>query len=565
MKNNAIITIRISVLLFLFFSFVSCHYKEEKPIANNGVLDLNSWSFNSNLRIQGQWEFYPDQFPFNKDDEYSLKSLKTNESINFPRGLWYLNQHESKGYGTYRLKILLPNEVPPLMIKVLRVRSSCEVWVNNEKIGEIGRISKENSDYKPSGEVLYAKLSKSNSKELDLVIPVENYHHVKGGGFAFGIYISKEETLNKDRYWTFIWDSTTSFLLIIISIYNLVLFFLDKRKKILLYFAILCASIAIRHLFVGDVIIYKIYPEIPFVIVQIFRYIPLYFGLAFGVLYYNTLLPQEGKKWMEIVTVIVTGSMLVYVLFSSTYQSTHAPKIHIYYSWFFLFYVLYISILAVLKKRRFARYIIINTIIAVVIFANDLLHSENRIYTSFLSNIGLLFFLFNLNIINYFKNKEVFKKVNSLSSEVLKLKTTLDNKNEEMSVLVAESIKNLKSKLDLLQKLEEVNKQNSVGKELNSIIAELRSEKLDNKRLLTIKENLQHLNESFLEILKSKSSNLTKSDIEICSLIRIGMTTSDIAAIRSTSIFSVKAFRYRIRKKLNVPEELSLTEFIRNL
>lgn len=553
-----------SVCLISVIIFTSCKVPRQKPVVVNGVLDLSSWEFNRDelLRIQGNVNFYHRQLPYVNDNFY-IDSLREKELIDFPKGLWYRNNLPAKGYGTFRFKVILPEETPDLMLKVLRVRSACEVWVNGDKIGSIGSVSKEEYLYTPSGNLLYANLKPN--RQLDIVIPVANYHHTKGGGFAFGIFIGSRQKMVAERDWGLVYDALTTIFLLIISIYHIIVFLDNRHRYILLYFGVFCSTTAIRQLFVGDVIIYKVFPEIPFYIVQIFRYTPLYVGISFGILYYKKLLPQESLEWFVKMSIVFSALLFLYAIFSSTYQATYLPLFHIYFLWVVFVYIIYVSILATYRKRKFSKMILANTILAVFVFSNDLMHSENQIYTSFFSNFGLLFFLLILSIINHQKNKLAKNKVEELSFKVEELTEHVTSKDKEVSLLITESIKHLKAKQELTEKLERINKEHNIGNGLNTILAELKSEKLNDRRILLLKENIQEINQSFIVSLKDKHARLTKTDIEICALIRIGMSTAEIAKIRSTSIFSVKAFRYRLRKKFQVPKETSLTDYIRSL
>ena len=59
--------------------------------------------------------------------------------------------------------------------------------------------------------------------------------------------------------------------------------------------------------------------------------------------------------------------------------------------------------------------------------------------------------------------------------------------------------------------------------------------------------------------------NLTKTEREVCALLRLNLSIKEISSIRNATTDSVKASRYRIRKKLEVPSGVELEHFIQSL
>lgn len=49
---------------------------------------------------------------------------------------------------------------------------------------------------------------------------------------------------------------------------------------------------------------------------------------------------------------------------------------------------------------------------------------------------------------------------------------------------------------------------------------------------------------------------------KICAYLRMGLSSKEISALLNLSIRSVETTRYRLRKKLNLSREISLTDFL---
>jgi tetratricopeptide (TPR) repeat protein len=70
------------------------------------------------------------------------------------------------------------------------------------------------------------------------------------------------------------------------------------------------------------------------------------------------------------------------------------------------------------------------------------------------------------------------------------------------------------------------------------------------------------LHKSFIDNLMAHCSTLTRVELHICSLLRINLSTKDIARLLNISIGSVDMSRHRIRQKLALDPTHSLTGFL---
>jgi len=69
-------------------------------------------------------------------------------------------------------------------------------------------------------------------------------------------------------------------------------------------------------------------------------------------------------------------------------------------------------------------------------------------------------------------------------------------------------------------------------------------------------------NSDFLEKLKNLHQNLTPSDLRFCALLRMNLTSKEIASLLSISLRSIEVKRYRLRKKLNLEHDKNLVEYL---
>lgn len=72
--------------------------------------------------------------------------------------------------------------------------------------------------------------------------------------------------------------------------------------------------------------------------------------------------------------------------------------------------------------------------------------------------------------------------------------------------------------------------------------------------------NKVHAN--FLDDLKSVYANITSNDLKLAAYLRLGLSTKEIAQLMKISPRGVEISRYRLRKKLQIPAEVTLFNFL---
>lgn len=69
----------------------------------------------------------------------------------------------------------------------------------------------------------------------------------------------------------------------------------------------------------------------------------------------------------------------------------------------------------------------------------------------------------------------------------------------------------------------------------------------------------------FLKTLKETFPLLTPTDLKLCAYLRLNLSTKAIADLLNLSVRGVESSRYRLRKKLNLANEVSLADFFGSL
>jgi len=81
-----------------------------------------------------------------------------------------------------------------------------------------------------------------------------------------------------------------------------------------------------------------------------------------------------------------------------------------------------------------------------------------------------------------------------------------------------------------------------------------------------LEKDLQEIVSPFLDTLKSNYTKLSPRELEVCRLIKNGMTSKEIAEMLNLSLLTVYKYRELIRKKLSlVKDGTNLRTYLKSL
>jgi DNA-binding CsgD family transcriptional regulator len=175
--------------------------------------------------------------------------------------------------------------------------------------------------------------------------------------------------------------------------------------------------------------------------------------------------------------------------------------------------------------------------------------------------IILIILFVGIALFIYFRNRQ---KLKEQAYKNILLNNKIASKTEEINELLTETILHIKSKERITEDLQKLSTETD-GVTLKSIIADLKANKADDDKLILIKQNIEEVNFEFIKKLKTQHPELTKTDVEICSLIRVGLSRKEVASLRNTSLEAVKTSRFRLKKKLKLATNQKLDTYIKNL
>lgn len=163
------------------------------------------------------------------------------------------------------------------------------------------------------------------------------------------------------------------------------------------------------------------------------------------------------------------------------------------------------------------------------------------------------------NILLEIKELESQKEIMKIKNE--QLTQDVDKKNKELAV----STMNLIKKDELLKIIKEDLKQStelSTSKKIKSVISSINSSVSEENTWNMFKDAFDKADNDFIKKVKSAHPSLTPNDLRLCAYLRLNLSSKEIAPLLNISVRSVEIKRYRLRKKMDLPHEQSLVDYI---
>ena len=99
-------------------------------------------------------------------------------------------------------------------------------------------------------------------------------------------------------------------------------------------------------------------------------------------------------------------------------------------------------------------------------------------------------------------------------------------------------------------------------KKLNAFIKQYET---TNKSNSTTLQTIDEKTQEFLAHLKERHPNLTQGEKHLASLLRVNLSTKEIAMLTGNTAKTINMNRYRLRKSLGLSGETDLVEYIQSI
>jgi AraC family transcriptional regulator, chitin signaling transcriptional activator len=157
--------------------------------------------------------------------------------------------------------------------------------------------------------------------------------------------------------------------------------------------------------------------------------------------------------------------------------------------------------------------------------------------------------------------KELENKQQLMSFNNEKLRQDIENKNRELGISTMSLIK----KNEFLNNIKIELQKTKDDKNLKQVIRIIDKNLNNTDDWHAFEEAFNNADKDFLKKIKTFHPSLTSNDLRLCAYLRLNLSSKEIAPLLNISSRSVEVKRYRLRKKMNLEHDASLTDYILNI
>ncbi|RYU90544.1 transcriptional regulator [Mucilaginibacter terrigena] len=158
------------------------------------------------------------------------------------------------------------------------------------------------------------------------------------------------------------------------------------------------------------------------------------------------------------------------------------------------------------------------------------------------------------------------KEVMNLKNE--KLQSEIEFKTSELASAALNIVQKkeflLKVK-DELQRLQKSGKDMVEVGEIKKLLRLLAEENKINEEWEQFSIHFDKVHSGFLTIIKDRYPSINQQELKLCAYLIMNLSSKEIAQLMAISVRGVEISRYRLRKKLQIPTEMNLFEFLFNI
>ncbi|BDA80624.1 histidine kinase [Leptospira kobayashii] len=424
------------------------------------------------LPLSGKWEFYWNHSP------EDLKKQNPKPSYVPVPGIWReydVSLHTLKGFGVYKLKVQIPDEISGLKLKIPRLPGIYEVYLNDAKVFSNGHPGKSSSDTYLTAHPFQTILSVPE-KDFSLTVAVSNFHgNILKAGIREPFLLSRGELLEKEEKKT---EWLEIFLITVIFSFGLYhfVFYLSYRKDLApFYFSLFCVIVS-SYSFITSEIQYRMIPDLTLdlrIRAEFFcevAFVPIVY-LLFSKMFPN----QYRSKWISY-PILTTIVFFLGIIFFSESGVIELYQYYLYFPPLYAVPILGGLVLAIKDKEPKAITIFLTGLILAITMLNDVIYGLYEIYILFPYSfpVGLVGFVaLNSYIISY-RFTDDLEKSKEFAQLQLRYNEQLKFQTEERSRIASDI-------------------HDSIGSELTAILFELEAKGKRDQTLLKLKKEMSQL------------------------------------------------------------------------
>ncbi len=286
-SNKTLILIFIVIITLCFVLwYIKVEYRinttDNKIIASNsGVFDLTTINFNSGIAFtKGSEKYIEGKILTPKEFEEETEEVK-------------IGSPKSSPVNTSKITLIMPDN-SPYTIMGISYDYAERIYINGELYGEIGTIATSENEAKPGYEYLKFTVTPQNGI-IEIVRQSNNFVH-RDNGVATHILIGKPNLMNQIYAKEYGITGVIIGLFFTIAISHIFLFYIFKKHKAHLYFAVLCITWGIRMGVTGTKVFNEWFSFLPWEFMFRLEYMTVPVTCAMILLVSNEIYPSALPK-----------------------------------------------------------------------------------------------------------------------------------------------------------------------------------------------------------------------------------------------------------------------------
>lgn len=222
-------------LLWLNYFLPSTH----QPSAQDGVVNLNNLTLLEEeiISLDGGWFYYPGQFLNSENKGSNKESSRKDHTIQTLPTL--KSERTTQPYGTYRLKILLPNTTDNdrYAIRIPDISTASALYINGKLVGQSGKVADNAADHE--GQAAPYTIYFTNAQpEIDIMLQLSNFDTPSSPIINKRVLFGTASAMTHHQLIVGLSLSTIVVMLIIFSLFSILVYLFIYRKSIVLLFTI---------------------------------------------------------------------------------------------------------------------------------------------------------------------------------------------------------------------------------------------------------------------------------------------------------------------------------------
>lgn len=347
---------------------------------------------------------------------------------------------EKETYGTFIKTVTIPENMigEQMGIELPFVYSAAVIFVDGEKIQEVGKVGSNAADHESKLQSVIAPF-KPNNETVEIAIQLSSFNHIRGG-FSSAPEIGDWNSIQHDyelKRYTTIFEGT---IILIVGIVTFMIGVLIRYEKLFLTFGLFAIVIAIRE----GVAVPFLYHDLPIQMTYVFatrlEYITTTIAFSLYAIFVYILYNKLFAKWFLYLNVIVLVSIAVLATFTE-------PKFfqNVFFSVFplmilFVLYNIWVMFKAFKLKFDLAKSLLLGVLFVLFGLVVDFLSGMGVInftpIARFMIMLNVLIVLLSITI-NYVKHVKKLESLNIALDELVKERTSqLNEANKELKRLV---------------------------------------------------------------------------------------------------------------------------------